>query len=147
MLPLFYLCPLLAILALTTSSHLSFSSPTSNPQTKRPRSLVSSFQASSMQNPHSDFSSATPSSGALKCKTLGSSLDKWILPDDDGFVNDDLRVGGPYLCAPPAFALPLPKSSSELVRLGASTQSLLKAVRSILEQFGVQLELLPCPGD
>ncbi|KAL2843148.1 hypothetical protein BJY01DRAFT_248732 [Aspergillus pseudoustus] len=74
----------------------------------------------------------TPPDGRLR-RNKGSREEEISGPHSDGFIDEDLRVGGPYLCRIPAHYIALPKTHSHYQRLVAENQEVKDHVSRILE--------------
>ncbi|KAL1986596.1 hypothetical protein VTN96DRAFT_6174 [Rasamsonia emersonii] len=76
----------------------------------------------------------------------------FVAPDDsgvelsDGLVDEDLRTGGPYLCAIPTRSVPIPKYHPLQPRLEDRDARLLKTINSILQSHDVDFQSIDLCG-
>lgn len=64
----------------------------------------------------------------------------------DGLVDEDLRTGGPYLCAIPTRSVPIPKYHPLQPRLEDRDARLLKTINSILQSHDVDFQSIDLCG-
>lgn len=93
----------------------------------------------------SDIPSGPPARGGRKRRSNGSSEDGSQEEQFDGFINEDLRAGGPYICSIPFLSSSLPQNHPLARRLEVDPTTLYNSILQILRQYNIDyLELDFC---
>lgn len=132
---LFCAQPTLAYILSSTSStphtEFSFASPVSSATNPPSLSDFSSLPYRQVQTPGLSLRSFNAPRGG------STSNDKSWHTAGGEFVNEDLRIGGPILCAVPIVIMPLKPTAPELSRLINETPSFIEDAATIFQRFAV----------
>lgn len=99
---------------------------------------ASTTSASTSEHDQLSLSEAAADSSTRRRRTHGSS-DGHGLPEADGFVNKDFRVGGPFLCPYPAGIHPVPRSHPQYEFLKGFESSIYDEIMLVLEKIQHQI--------